>query len=159
MLEQFHFVKLGLAGMSRQPEWQTHWQSLFSTLPGQSSAVAVAYFDHPTCGAPLLSEVIELAKEQPNCSTVLFDTFEKLGDLFSQISNNELADLICESRRHGLTTVVAGSVNQGSLADVLESAPDYIGVRGAVCRGGREGRIDGRLISELLTAMQAPVKI
>lgn len=158
-LPGYRYVKIGLAGMRRQADWRWQWQTLFAALPDQTNAVAVAYLDHRNCDAPPPTEIMELARVQPGCSTILFDTFHKTGDLFSHIAKSDLARIVSATKRWGLTVVVAGSVDLDCLADVLEMEPDFIGVRGAVCRGGRAEKIDGQLVSELLTALQAPVKV
>jgi uncharacterized protein (UPF0264 family) len=158
-LVNYDFVKIGLANMSHRPDWCERWHQLFRGLPDSTSAVAVAYFDHLSCDAPVPEQIIDLAAENQNCSTILFDTFHKTGDLFSHIEGNDLAMLIDRARHRGLTTVVAGSISKRCLANVIATGPDYIGVRGAICVGERTGRVNGNLINELLIAMQTPAAI
>jgi uncharacterized protein (UPF0264 family) len=155
LLHKFRFIKIGLAGMRFEENWRCDWQVMFGGLPGTTSAVVVSYFDYETCGAPSPRELIEFAAAGPNCFTILFDTYDKTNDLFGYITSAELAALVNESRSNGLQTVVAGSVSESSLANVAAVKPDFIGVRGAVCRGNRGDQIDGRLVNELASSLQA----
>ena len=158
-LANFAFIKIGLARMADRPDWQTHWRQLFENLPQATSPVAVAYFDYRFCGAPSPARVIKLAASHHNCSTILFDTYHKTGDLFSYIENDDLTKLIDRARRFELTTVIAGSISKRCLPNVVAVRPDYIGVRGAVCNGDRVDKICGRLVGELLNDIQSPIKI
>ncbi len=138
LVEQFAFVKIGLAGMAKPADWKQRWQKVFESLPAVTQPVAVAYLDHGLAGAPPPADVIEFATEQSECSTILFDTFDKSGDLFDSLNGDELKRIVSRSRSGGLATVVAGSVSRSNLGIVLVADPDYIGVRGAVCNGTRE---------------------
>ena len=155
LLQNFRYIKIGLAGMRFEENWRYDWQVMFRDLPGTTSAVVVSYFDYQTCGAPPPRELIEFAAAGPNCFTILFDTYDKSNDLFGYITSAELAALVNESRSNGLQTVVAGSINESSLANVAAVNPDFVGVRGAVCRGDRGDKIDGRLVNELASTLQA----
>jgi uncharacterized protein (UPF0264 family) len=44
---------------------------------------------------------------------------------------------------------LAGSLRPEDFAPLLELGPDILAVRGAACRGGREGEIDAALVAEL----------
>lgn len=155
LLNGFQYVKVGLAGMGERKNWRHDWQSMFQHIPATTIAVVVAYLDFKKCNAPKPEDLIEFAATQPNCSTILFDTYHKSSDLFAHVTPAEIASRIRESKLNGLHTVVAGSVDPSNLTRVVSAKPDFIGVRGAVCRGDRSGQIDRRLVNELASALQA----
>ena len=154
-LGRIRFVKIGLAGMRQRENWRCDWQALVRGLPATTNPVVVSYLDDETCGAPSPRELIEFAAAGPKCNTILFDTHDKSTDLFGYVNSVELTTLIHESKSNGLQTVVAGSVDASSLAKVTLMHPDFVGVRGAVCRDNRRNQIDGQLVNELASTLQA----
>lgn len=158
VLRDFRYIKVGLAGMRCHKDWRRQWQSFFRSTSQSTSAVMVAYFDHDACQAPNPECLIAFAATQENCFTILFDTYGKSQNLFAYATQEELATLVRNANCNGLQTVVAGSVDQSCLADVIAVNPDFIGVRGAVCRNGRTTQVDGSLVSELASNLQAPMQ-
>jgi uncharacterized protein (UPF0264 family) len=57
-----------------------------------------------------------------------------------------LIELVGRARESGMLVVVAGSLDLAALPDVLAANPDFVAVRGAVCRGGRTGSLDEELV-------------
>lgn len=167
LLAEFHFVKIGLAGVAKQAypnhgqgnrlssTWQTAWRDLFSSLPNGLRSVAVVYLDYKRCHAPRPQEIIDFAAEIDHCDAVLFDTCHKSGNLFSHVSISELSTLVGKSLTYGLQTVIAGSINHDCLKEVLSIKSDYIGVRGAVCRSTRNSEIDRRSLSDFIEATRS----
>ena len=155
-LHRFQYVKIGLAGMVDRRDWKIQWQSLLQNLPNEISPVVVSYLDHRTCSAPSPTTLVAFASRQKRCCTILFDTFEKRGNLFAHLSPTKLERLVSSSHQAGLQVVVAGSIDLLCLPQVVAVNPDFVGVRGAACRGDRTGPIDGRLVSELAMTLQAP---
>ena len=158
VMNQYRFIKVGLAGMAKHSDWKRDWRVLFRSLPPDTSAVLVAYFDHDKCDAPAPLKIIEFAAQQKECKTVLFDTFHKSGNLFSHLSEGQLAHLVESTRQNHLTSVVAGSVDRDCLAGVCSARPDFIGVRGAVCRTDRTSEIDQDLVQSFLAALNDKLK-
>lgn len=153
VLSQYRFIKVGLASMTRRADWKRDWQGLFGFLPVNTSAVLVAYLDHYECEAPAPGEIIEFASEQKCCDAVLFDTYYKRGNLFSHLSKDGLSQIVAITKQHNLISVVAGSIDDTCLAAVRDAGPDFIGVRGAVCRDSRSSEIDEALVRNFLTCV------
>lgn len=151
ILSQFQFVKIGLASMAGNERWKFEWQRLFEGLPKNTRAVMVAYLDHERCAAPGPTEVIEFASRVENCSAVLLDTYHKQGNLFSHLSTSQLIELVALAKRNHLMSVVAGSVDQKSIVAVRQADPEYIGMRGAVCKPDRNGTIDEALVRQMFS--------
>jgi uncharacterized protein (UPF0264 family) len=81
---------------------------------------------------------------------MLLDTFRKsAGGLFDSMAVSEIARLMERARQHGFLLVIGGSIDAASLPMALSLRPDYVAVRGAVCRGTREGNLDPLLVRRL----------
>jgi uncharacterized protein (UPF0264 family) len=50
---------------------------------------------------------------------------------------------------------MAGSLTAASIAQILPLGPDYVAVRGAACRGSRDGSLDGELVRELVAIVRS----
>lgn len=148
------FAKVGLANCRRQPDWPARWSEWRNLLPRETSAVAVIYADWQTCGAPAPEEVLAQLVATHEASVVLCDTFDKRhGSLRELWSSTELRSLANSVKGAGCQLVLAGSLRLGDLAALLPLAPDYVAVRGAVCRGPRTGELDGELVRQWESAL------
>jgi uncharacterized protein (UPF0264 family) len=82
-------------------------------------------------------------RRRPGAAGVLIDTWIKDGrGLLRHLSADALAAWVIRARRAGLLTALAGSLTADDLKVLRDIEPDVVGVRGAVCRGGRAGTID-----------------
>ena len=150
LASQLRYAKFGLAGCARHGDWKDRWQRAIANLPAGVSAVAVAYADVNAAHSPEVETVLANARAV-GCAAVLFDTFGKSeGSLVDHLGLSRLNHLIAEARRVGLLTVVAGGLNGQRIRQILPLEPDYVGVRGAACRGDRSGRLDRRRVSKLV---------
>jgi uncharacterized protein (UPF0264 family) len=80
--------------------------------------------------------------------------------LLNRVNADELAELIALARVHGMRPVLAGSLTREAIREIVALAPDYIAVRGAVCRAGRTGTLDPLLVRQIGAAIRgdgAPV--
>ena len=84
------------------------------------------------------------------CSYLLVDTYDKSrGNLLAHLSVSELHVLAAQARAAEVELVLAGSLDEPAIAELLPLAPAYMAVRGAVCRGDRTGPIDETKIKRL----------
>lgn len=151
------FAKIGLNGCTAPPayDWRTEWSNWRSFLPEGVAPVMVAYADWGDCDAPSPMDLLKCVKTQ-RVPIVLVDTYDKSnGTLRDHCSNEQLALFIAEVRKVKAKIVLAGSLRLVDVIDLLPLAPDYFAVRGAVCRGSREGRLDGDLVREWSLALSA----
>jgi (5-formylfuran-3-yl)methyl phosphate synthase len=146
LARELRYLKLGLAGCRRIADWQTRWQREIERWPPGVIAVAVAYADSRTVGAPDRASILRSARAV-GCGAILLDTYGKgSGSLINHVTSDELGRFIAEAHERGLKCVVAGSLTLDNLPAVAGLGPDYVAVRGAVCRTDRTGRLDaGRL--------------
>jgi uncharacterized protein (UPF0264 family) len=79
----------------------------------------------------------------------LLDTCVKDGrGLLEWIALERLRGLSAGARSAGMLLAIAGSLDLAAL-DRLAGIADVIGVRGAACRGGREGSVEAALVRRL----------
>ncbi len=147
----FRFAKVGLAGCAHVSDWQQRWRAFKHSLPTNTEAVAVAYADWQRANSPAPRDVLQFAINNP-CGAFLIDTFEKSsGGLLQLLDLEEVSAIVRTANCNSLISVLAGSLNAASIDSVLQCAPSYIAVRGAVCSGHRTMSLDESLVHELAT--------
>jgi (5-formylfuran-3-yl)methyl phosphate synthase len=150
---QLHFAKLGLAGCLHDSDWPTQWRAVMASLPSGIAPVAVAYADFRSALAPEPWSLLPLAREL-GCRGLLLDTFDKRGGgLGGSFNRADLQRWIAAVRSAGMMSVIAGGLGLDDVADIAKLRPDYIGVRGAACTGGRAGTVDAGRILAMLQAL------
>lgn len=161
---QLDFVKFGLAGLGRNARWERDFQEIqaqFQALMIEQQRqppgwVAVAYVDHELAAAPLVDEVIAVARRL-NCCGVLFDTYcKQQGTCFDWIRFEQLLSWAETCRAAGMFVAVAGRLTGSEIAALDPAAADIVGVRSAACADGvRNGSLSPDRIRQLLTAVAA----
>ena len=147
-LAGYQFAKIGLAGCGGIADWQSRWRAALAQLPAGAAPVGVIYADWESAAAPPPGEVFQAA-QACRCAAILVDTYRKTnGRITDFISREDLATLLSSARAAQLTTVLAGSLTLSLARELLPLSPDFLAVRGAVCRGGRVGSVDEGLVAE-----------
>jgi hypothetical protein len=117
--------------------------------------VAVAYADAEAAGSPPPEDMLRSAIAA-GADALLLDTCVKDGrTLLDHAPLARLAALSVAARAAGLLFAVAGSLDLASIERVADLA-DVVGVRGAACLGGREGRVDAARVGELRRRLAHP---
>jgi len=148
------YAKFGLAGCSHQADWAELWRSLIEQHPAGVAPVGVVYADSGA-EAPSAQEVVAVAASA-GAAVVLVDTFDKFsGGLLVHWSLKTVAQCMERVREEGLKIALAGSLDLSAIRQLLPLRPDLIAVRGAVCRGGRGGPLDPRLVQGLASRMKS----
>jgi uncharacterized protein (UPF0264 family) len=143
------WVKIGLAGCQAKPDWPRRWADAVAALPPHVQPVPVIYADWEAAGAPPPQRIVDWAASWQAWGLVV-DTFDKhSGPLTALWTPAQLQSLVAHVRSAGLKLVLAGRLTALTLRRVLPWQPDYVGVRGAVCRGGRQGTVDAHLVKTL----------
>ena len=134
------YAKLGLAGCNDLANWPAQWRAAWQSLPPSCGRIAVAYADYRQARARRrwkYSSKPSLA----GCAGLLVDTFDKrAGSVFAHCSDSALRQWCTTAQQAGLLFVLAGGLRGDEIDRACELAPDYVGVRGAVCRGDRQIR-------------------
>ncbi len=145
---RFQFAKIGLAGWRRRPDWREQLAQAWSLLSTDVTRVAVAYADEQYADAPAPEAILEAAAPL-SAGALLIDTCGKQGgSLLDWLDAPRLHGLCRRARRAGLLVVLAGSLRRDQLAAALAFRPDYVAVRGAVCRPDRTGTLVESLVRE-----------
>lgn len=72
-----------------------------------------------------------------------------VGGLFATVAATALSRWVGVAHDGGLSVALAGSLGGGNVERVRDLGADIMGVRGAVCEGGREGRVSVARVREL----------
>jgi uncharacterized protein (UPF0264 family) len=122
---------------------------------GVGGLVVVAYADWLAVHAPPPPEVLSQA-QLAGAAGVLLDTADKYsGGLLQLWSTTELAAFAARVHGAGMFLALGGGLTIGELPRVLSVGADIIGVRGAACDGGREGRVSMLRVRALRQALDA----
>ena len=149
----FQFAKIGLAGTAQRDDWLERWSAAIQRLPSTTQAVAVVYADAEQAQSPAPRTILAAA-QQLHCAAILVDTYQKTrGSLLDLWSMAQLTQFRHDAREAGLICVLGGSLHEQHIPRLLPIAPDYIAVRGAVCRGARTATLDPELVASLRQAI------
>jgi uncharacterized protein (UPF0264 family) len=143
------FRKLGLARTGQ--DWRNAWAGLRAADPHGPEWIAVAYADYKSAGAPDPEAVLEAAIAA-GCAGILIDSWDK-----SQPSpiDASWSDYLCRARASGLTTALAGGLDERAILLLAALQPDFFAVRGAACRDcDRTAAIDQDRVARLALAAQ-----
>ncbi len=145
------YVKLGVAGEGSEAVATSLVVAALDAASATSSrptVVPVAYADHAIAGSPPPEMLLRAAIES-GARAFLLDTWTKDGrGLLDWVPLERLRALSASARCAGLMLAIAGSLDSAAIDQVAGMA-DVIGVRGAACRGGREGTVDAVLVQRL----------
>ena len=90
---------------------------------------------------------------------VMLDTADKRsGSLLRHLDMPALGAFVATARGHGLVTGLAGSLRLEDVATLVPLGPDFLGFRGALCRGGRTSALDLALFGELRRELDAATR-
>lgn len=151
------YAKFGLSGTANS-DWMPRWQAASACLPRGARAVGVVYADWASAAAPPPGDVLAAAA-RIGCPLVLVDTFDKSrGSLRRIWPHDALARFADDVRAAGLGLVLAGSLQLSDVGPLGRLSPDFLAVRGAVTRGGRDAALAAEQVrrwSERLAARAA----
>jgi uncharacterized protein (UPF0264 family) len=146
------YLKLGFAGVSSEARIERLMASAVAAASrGHAPArfIAVAYADVGRAGTVSPYSMPGLAVRS-GAAGILLDTHSKDGiGLLGWMEPEDLERWVEEARSQGLLTGLAGGLALDDLERVSRASPDVVGVRGAACIGGREGRVDREQVRTL----------
>lgn len=146
------YAKIGLASClsTDVADWKEKWKHWVTTIPTSVQPIAVIYADASNARSPTAADVIELS-QQLNCQGVLIDTFrkQKHRSLFDWQTESEIADWIDAAHNGNQFVAIAGSLTAEHFSRVLRMQTDIIAIRGAACKGDRDGKICKQKICDL----------
>ena len=152
-----HFVKLGFHGIRDAGQAEDLLREAVrraTTLPGRPRVIAVAYADAGRVHS-LPPDAFQYFVPEAGGDGVLVDTCLKDGQtLFDFVDPAAIASLASALASHEIPLAVGGSLGPGQVRQASEAGAAIFGVRGAVCRGGRNGIVDDGLVRDLAQAIR-----
>jgi uncharacterized protein (UPF0264 family) len=150
------YLKIGLRGVREEDEAHAFLRAVVEAARQVSPAVrvvAAAYAEASSIGAISPARLPRIA-ERAGAHGCLIDTALKEGrSLLDHLDAGAIARFIAACRQRGLLSGLAGSLGLFHVPRLLELGPDVIGVRGAICDGGRSGRLDPRRLRSFRDAL------
>jgi uncharacterized protein (UPF0264 family) len=149
-------VKAGLEGVASESEAAEVLARLAAraraSAPGML-VIAATYADTGPARA-LPHRWLSRVTERAGLDGCLLDTATKDGrPLTRHLDRRDVAAWVEGCRVRGLVTALAGSLREADLAAIAAAAPDLVGARGALCAGGREGRLDANRVTGFRAAL------
>ena len=153
------FLKLGFSAVSRSRQIRALLELACSAAGEIGSppprVIAVAYADHENAGCADSGTIWDAAAEA-GVAGVLMDTWSKGSrHLFDWIEPEPVRDLVNQARCAGLLTALAGGLGPEQLPAACQVDPDIVGFRGALCQGGRDGKVSQARVRRLKTLLEA----
>jgi uncharacterized protein (UPF0264 family) len=138
-------VKAGLEGVESESAAEEILARLAATVraSGTGMLVIAATYADPRTVLALPHGSLPRVADRACLDGCLLDTATKNGrPLTRHLARRELAAWVEACRARDLVTALAGSLRETDLGAIAAAGPDLVGARGALCAGGREGRID-----------------
>ncbi len=151
------YLKIGLRAPCEEDEACAFLLAVVRAAHEVSPAVRVvvaAYAEAGAIGSVSAARLPGIAA-RASAHGCLIDTALKDGrSLFDHLEAGAIARFLSACRERGLLCGLAGSLALDHVPRLLELGPDVIGVRGAICAGGRSGRLDPLRIRAWREALQ-----
>lgn len=152
------FVKVGLEGLPRPGQAVAALRRVVAAARRartDARVVAATYADAASLNALPMALLPEVAA-RAGCDGCLLDTAFKDGrTLLDHAGPRALARFAADCRRRRLLCGLAGSLRADQIGGLAPVCPDLIGARGALCEGGRSGRLDGARVRAFAAALAA----
>lgn len=148
-------LKIGLAGAERSARTGRVLFELRARLAEagvDGAVVAVAFADDPATAAIRPADLPALAAGA-GLEGVMLDTLSKGRSILDLMGESALREWVAEVRGAGLLCGLAGSLTLEHLPRAAALGPDVVGVRGAICEGGRTGRLSEELVRRAARAV------
>jgi uncharacterized protein (UPF0264 family) len=150
-------AKAGPAGLTARA-WGLAFGEFARGLPAGVEPIAVAYADWRQTEAPDPLAIID-AVASAGCRTLLFDTGDKSGPgLLAAELATDAARWIVAARRAGLVVAAAGRLTAGDIPRAIGLGAHVVALRGAVCRGGRAGVVERKLVRAAATLVSTTLE-
>ncbi len=114
--------------------------------------IAVLFADHAADHA-IGPEMLERLRNSGFAGAMLDTANKASGSLPHLMAQSAIARFTAEARGGGLLVGLAGSLGLDDIPALLPHRPDYLGFRGALCRGGRTDRLDPELVRAVRQAI------
>ncbi|HLN32224.1 MAG TPA: (5-formylfuran-3-yl)methyl phosphate synthase [Gemmataceae bacterium] len=157
-----NYVKWGLAACGQHIDWPECLTNAAASLRKATPLcrmVTVAYADWERANSPAPDAVCAFACAHEG-GVFLLDTWRKDGStLLDWLRAAEVCRLAQCCKEAGVRVALAGSLGLAQIPCLLPAEPDWIAVRGAVCKKGmRNTAIDPGRVRTLVQSLKQPVR-
>ncbi len=144
------FVKVGVFGDARDADAL----GLLQTLSRAGRCIVLVFFAEDAA-----DETDFAALFRYGIHGVMLDTRDKAsGSLRHKMTDRQLESFVSGAREAGLLCGLAGSLSAEDIPVLLSLQPDYLGFRGALCRGSsRTGELDAEAAGAVRLMLAGPV--
>lgn len=147
------YVKVGLYGLRTKDEAVNLLRRVSEALKDYDSSVklvAAGYADSYRISS-IPPHVIPEVAELSGAEIAMLDTAVKDGKRLTEILDFEaLKAFVEDAHSRGLAVALAGSLKKEDIPLIRKLGADIIGFRGAVCEGGRAGKISEERLKEIV---------
>ena len=154
----YDYVKLSLEGIGDAARAAAAIGAVRLAARGARSrprVIAAGYADWRRAGSPPPAFLPDAAA-RGGADGCLLDTAVKDGStLLDWMDPGEIAAFVSLCRARGLLAALAGSIDGAHLTRLAPLGPDVIGARGALCAGGRTGRLEAARLRSFRAAADA----
>jgi uncharacterized protein (UPF0264 family) len=140
------YVKVGFRGIG-SPARVRHLAAA-AGAGGAVQLILVGYADWERANGPRPALVLEVAAAV-GATGVLMDTAFKEAGLFDLVPRDTVETWVAQARAAGLLAALAGGLEGPDLPTARAVGADIVGVRGAACHGGRNGRVSVSRVAAL----------
>ncbi len=148
------YVKIGLL-VSRKEVPELARAFVRAVKENGKKTVLAAYADYYRVNSVSPMELPEIAAGY-DVDVVMVDTAVKDGKgLFDHMDFQSVVEFVDKVHEYGMMCALAGSIKKEDLHMVKDAGADIVGVRGAVCENGREGRLRRELVEEFVRAARS----
>ena len=146
------FIKIGLFDIRTKEQALILLQNVKKAVEDYDSSkkvVAAAYADFERLNTLSPFDLPDVG-QKAGIDIVMIDTGIKDGrGLFDFMSEEQVAEFTSSAKKVGLGTALAGSLGWEDIKTIQRISPDIIGIRGLVCGGDRNRRIQRKEVEQL----------
>jgi (5-formylfuran-3-yl)methyl phosphate synthase len=150
------YLKVGLRGLRSESASRAFLAAVVRAAREAAPHVGViaAAYAEARCLGVIEPRILPRVAQSAGARGCLIDTALKDGrTLFDHLDAESIARFIADCRGRGLLCGLAGSLGLAQAPLLVELGPDVVGVRGAICQGGRSGRLDASRLRSFRAAL------
>lgn len=150
------YLKIGLRGLRSEGEARAFLTAVVGAAREAAphvGVIAAAYAEARSLGT-IEPRILPRVARSAGARGCLIDTALKDGrTLFDHLDAESITRFIADCRGRGLLCGLAGSLGLAQAPLLIRLGPDVVGVRGAICEGGRSGRLDASRLRSFRAAL------
>lgn len=158
------YIKIGLFGPKNEEEAYNMLKPVVKSVKEfdkDKKLVAAAYADYYRINS-IPPYMLPEVGEKAGVDGVMIDTAIKDGKtLFNHMEMDELYEFVKQSKfqppKRNIFCALAGGINADHIATLKDLNPDVVGVRTAVCKNGRNSRIEKGLVTNFIAEIAGQV--